>query len=276
MNRACTSAEQGSIFHHNCEIEYAGGAALERVDELCHLLYDYKNKGLACYGLPLFSRCFNLVKDTINLLSDSEAEYLIGQAAGLVPRIKFIRSRLTDWTSDFEKQASREFISSRFLHPYLTDVNSKVDLEATSSSVDRHSNIVFIGSGHFPESAIRLVKQTGAKLTCCDIWSEAVGYSKEIIRGLRLPIRAIQADGATCAVNGFSHIWIASLVPNKLQVMQNIVRNAGNGTIVVLRYGNLLKELFNYPLPPCNLANLRPLADLRGILCDSLILRLEK
>jgi hypothetical protein len=45
-----------------------------------------------------------------------------------------------------------------------------------------------------------------------------------------------------------THIIIASLVKNKLEVLEDLKSEANYDTKIVLRYGNGLKSIFNYPL----------------------------
>lgn len=46
----------------------------------------------------------------------------------------------------------------------------------------------------------------------------------------------------------YSHIIIASLVPLKCEILEKIRKKLPIRTKLILRYGNELKELFNYPI----------------------------
>ncbi len=246
---------------------------LDCVDELCHHLYDFKRRKKETYGLPRFSHCFSLVREAIGLLSDEQARRVINRWPSFVARIEFVRTRLIAWTDEFEKEASNRYAIGSWDHPYLSDVYKQVDDEVCTACVERSSRVLFIGAGHFPESAIRIAANKGCHVTCAEISKDACETSRRLIAKTSLPINIQWRDGADLNCADFSHIWIAALVPEKERILRKISLSVRSEAFVIVRYGNDLKELFNQPLSLEESCRYDILASTTGQLCDCVYLR---
>ena len=79
------------------------------------------------------------------------------------------------------------------------------------------SQIVFIGSGPLPMTAIDMHLQTGAKIVCVDNDPEAVLLSRQMIENLGLSgsISVHQAEGDKFDYAGSDVVFVAALATSK-------------------------------------------------------------
>ncbi|MCP3764385.1 hypothetical protein NLX67_18745 [Domibacillus sp. A3M-37] len=134
---------------------------------------------------------------------------------------------------------------------YMSALCESVKNELESFGINRNSKIVFIGSGAFPISALTIAKQTGAEIICLDIDLEAVEMGKNIaeLTGLESKVSFTnEAVSELSFIKGATHVMIASLVKNKLEVLEDLKSVLSEEAKVIIRYGNGLKSMFNYPL----------------------------
>lgn len=143
------------------------------------------------------------------------------------------RKILKDTNSCFQYGEELELTVKREIHDY----------EMTSSD-----HILFVGSGSMPITAFTIVKEIGAKITCVDIDKEALELSKEVAKKLGFHDISFENDLSNLTLEKYSHIIIASLVPLKCEILEKIRKKLPIRTKLILRYGNELKELFNYPI----------------------------
>lgn len=143
------------------------------------------------------------------------------------------RRILKDTDSCFQYGEELEFTVKREIHDY----------EMTSQD-----HILFVGSGSMPITAFTIAKEIGAKITCVDIDTEALDLSKEVAKKLVFHDITFENDLSTLPLEKYSHVIIASLVPLKCEILEKIRRELSISTKLILRYGNELKELFNYPI----------------------------
>ncbi|MBI3504171.1 MAG: hypothetical protein HY059_04965 [Proteobacteria bacterium] len=133
---------------------------------------------------------------------------------------------------------------------YLSEVSRLAHTELEQAGVTKRSRILFIGSGAFPVTAITLARKTGCRILGIDVDREAVAQSRELIRLLRLGelMEFALAPVGRGVLESFSHVFIASLVPDKEDLLDELHAKIGPETIVLARYGNGLKSLLNYEL----------------------------
>ncbi|MFE0505855.1 nicotianamine synthase family protein [Peribacillus butanolivorans] len=88
---------------------------------------------------------------------------------------------------------------------------------------DFHS-FAFIGAGPLPLSPLLLKQELGSKMTCLDIDKQAYTYGRGFIQDLDIDRNSsyILKDGALHDYSGYDLIWIASLVPNKEDILKQI------------------------------------------------------
>jgi hypothetical protein len=134
---------------------------------------------------------------------------------------------------------------------YLASLSGAVHGELRSATIDRDARVIFIGAGALPTSAMLIARETGAALLCLDIDEEAVALGAALAarEGLQGSVK-FSSQPVTQA--GFArdatHFVVASLVREKQAVLAQIRTIMRRDAKVLLRYGNGIKSLFNYPV----------------------------
>jgi hypothetical protein len=110
----------------------------------------------------------------------------------------------------------------------------------------RLSSIAFVGSGPLPLSTILLQQQTGKRVVCLDINAEAYDLGKKLIEqySLRHSLKYVLADGASFHYDGYNLVWIASLVPNKEEVVKRIYETNPNVIIAIRSVDGIYQLLY--------------------------------
>ncbi|ANY70202.1 hypothetical protein BBD42_29625 [Paenibacillus sp. BIHB 4019] len=98
-----------------------------------------------------------------------------------------------------------------------------------------NSPIVFVGSGPMPLSAIILHLLADVEVICLDIDPAACETSCSFLEkmGLGTKVNVMMEDGAEFDYSCYSRIFVASLVQNKLAVLEQIARTSPNPLIAV-------------------------------------------
>ena len=131
---------------------------------------------------------------------------------------------------------------------YGEELKLTVKQEIHDYKITSQDHILFVGSGSMPITAFTIAKETGAEITCVDIDKEALDLSKKVAIKLGFPNIIFENELFSLSLDKYSHIIIASLVPLKCEILENIRKTIPVTTKLILRYGNELKELFNYPI----------------------------
>lgn len=192
------------------------------LDEICSFIIKKENH-LAFYQVEKEHN----IQSYVTSIRDLSTKIL-----GLVEKEEAKRI-LQETNSSFQYGEELELTVKREIHDY----------EMTSSN-----HILFVGSGSMPITAFTIVKEIGAKITCVDIDKEALGLSKEVAKKLGFHDISFENDLSNLPLEKYSHIIIASLVPLKCEILEKIRKKLPISTKLILRYGNELKELFNYPI----------------------------
>jgi hypothetical protein len=110
----------------------------------------------------------------------------------------------------------------------------------------RLSSIAFVGSGPLPLSTILLQQQTGKRVVCLDINAEAYDLGKKLIEqySLQHSLKYVLADGASFHYDGYNLVWIASLVPNKEEVVKRIYETNPNAIIAIRSVDGIYQLLY--------------------------------
>ncbi|TMV50062.1 hypothetical protein FE783_10890 [Paenibacillus mesophilus] len=137
------------------------------------------------------------------------------------------------------------------LSDYGADLAASVKEETQAFQIGRESKVLFIGAGSFPISAMTIALETGAEVLCSDIDAEAVCLGRHMVQhaGLESNIRYTATHWTERSfLQKATHIVIASLVPSKSEVIDRLKPLLHAEAKIMVRYGNGLKSLFNYPL----------------------------
>lgn len=162
-----------------------------------------------------------------------------------------LQSRVIAAFSELEKAYARksdhQVSSTEF---YLRRVSRFAEKESRRAGITRKSRVLFVGCGALPVSSVALAVATGCRVVAIDTDRESTAFASAMIErlGLSPQIRVVCADGAKLKANLYSHVALASLVPNKREVLDNLAHTLPTGSRVLLRYGNGLYRLINYEL----------------------------
>lgn len=151
---------------------------------------------------------------------------------------------------DMEKYQSVR-VGQQSLGNYLSALSESVREEYRRLHVHEHSKVLFIGSGALPTSALTMAQDTGADVICLDFDQEAITLSKKVacITGLESRLTFLHGEIHQYPdLNDVTHVFVASLVRNKMEVIEDLRNKVKEGAKVVVRFGNGLKSVFNYPL----------------------------
>ncbi|MFG6494695.1 nicotianamine synthase family protein [Fictibacillus sp. UD] len=145
------------------------------------------------------------------------------------------------------RSCNHQLNASEYIHTLSKSVKQEMEeLQITCSS-----KVLFIGSGAFPVSALTIASEKKAEVFCVDIDQEAVIMGEKVagITGLSNHVTfSNQPLQKVDFANEATHVVIASLVKNKQEVLSELKSALQPNTRVILRYGNGLKSIFNYPL----------------------------
>ncbi|MDD9268150.1 nicotianamine synthase family protein [Paenibacillus sp. GCM10023248] len=177
---------------------------------------------------------------------------LWGHDHEVTAQARALRDTATEALCELEKLQSRR-IHNQELHIscYMDQLSESVRTELNALQIDRFSKVLFIGSGAFPLSCFTIAQETGAEVWGLDIDKEAVELANHAaaICGFGCRVRFSHQPPAELAfTKEATHIIVASLVANKLEVLEELKQAANSQALIMLRYGNGLKSLFNYPL----------------------------
>lgn len=157
-----------------------------------------------------------------------------------------IREISTKALGMIEKEEAQKIISNeKSEFNYGEELELAVKQEIYDYDMKKENNILFIGSGAMPITAFTISKEIGAKITCIDIDDEALNLSRKVAKKLGIYNIEFEKNLFNLDLNEYSHIIIASLVPLKCKILEEL-RDVD--AKIILRYGNELKELFNYPI----------------------------
>jgi 2-polyprenyl-3-methyl-5-hydroxy-6-metoxy-1,4-benzoquinol methylase len=162
-----------------------------------------------------------------------------------------LRESIVKALCDLEKYQSVRVINHESdISNYLSALSHKVKDEIETFNINDQSNVLFIGSGALPTSALTIVKETRANMMCLDIDEEAITLAEHVTKlsGLQSLVHfSTQKASELSFIREASHVIIASLVKNKAEVLEELEQALHPNAKIILRYGNGLKSLFNYP-----------------------------
>ncbi|WP_461612520.1 nicotianamine synthase family protein [Clostridium sp. Marseille-QA1073] len=203
------------------------------------------------------SECFVVLKDKLDYVCDfildssndlkwnkyvSKEEY-----DTLVKEVRESNSKALGWV---EKCQARSILNNNLdSFKYSDELRLAVENEILEFDINNKSKILFIGSGAMPITAFTINDEVNSEVVCLDVDNEALELSEKLSDKYGIKnISFSSEDISNFDLNSFSHIIIASLVEPKLDMVKYLLENINGDTKVILRYGNKLKSIFNYPL----------------------------
>lgn len=166
-------------------------------------------------------------------------------------QIKLIRESAVKAICNLEKYESKEVITGGYeSSSYFSSLSEQLEEEIDTYCMNNQSYILFIGSGALPLSALTIAKNTGAKMMCIDIDEETIPLAKQATAKLGLAAQASFSNNRVSQLidgDQFTHVIIASLVYDKDRLINELIHCIHPEAQVIVRYGDGLKSLFNYP-----------------------------
>jgi hypothetical protein len=163
-----------------------------------------------------------------------------------------LRETSAEAVSEMEKyQSLRMGKRQQDISQYINRLANTVKDELRHYGIDDRSKVLFIGSGAFPTSVLTIAKETQAQVVGLDIDPEALDLAEKVVAatGWSGEVSFTDHDLQICPfVPEATHILIASLVKNKTEVLNTLRERMDPKAKVILRYGNGIKSIFNYPL----------------------------
>lgn len=203
--------------------------------------------------------CYELLTNKLDHLSkfvvseeNNEQWQLWGEDEEIIKYSERLRDTSSKAICTIEKYQSLCTAKNQMvISEYMDSLSGTVKKEIDSFDITVQSKVLFIGSGAFPISALTLAKEAGAEVMCLDIDNEAITMGRNIaeLTGLHTKVSFSNKTASELTfVNDATHVIIASLVKNKLEVLEDLKEVLPQDAKVILRYGNGLKSIFNYPL----------------------------
>jgi histidine 2-aminobutanoyltransferase len=164
-----------------------------------------------------------------------------------------IRDLASQATSVLEKQTATVLCTeSAERSQYFKHVSLFAAEEGCAAELRHDSKLLFVGSGAIPISALSLARQFDCEVTCLDIDPQAVELSRRLLSS-QTACKTIDiqlGDIHTVPdLSSYTHVWIASLVPQKLQVLEALQQEGHPECRVLIRFSEGLGEIFNYACP---------------------------
>jgi len=142
--------------------------------------------------------------------------------------------KLTKITQKFEAIAAKTKLGYWLATRYYKDIVRK---EIKLANITRRDNILCIGGGMCPSTAILLHQATGAQVTVIDNCKHCVPKAREVIKklGLSKHIRVVYKDGETMDIGGYTVVHFALQVSPLQQVFTQVEKRATPGTRLLMR-----------------------------------------
>lgn len=167
-------------------------------------------------------------------------------------KIETIRKESAYTVCIMEKYRAKSFLESENSDTeYFKNIEGCIKKEFEQLNIDETSNILLIGVGSFPMTPIIIAKNTNAKIIGLDVDKEAVEFAEKIINllGKNLSIEvSLEKYSDIPFTKKATHIIIASTIREKFEILEDLYHLTNENVIVMMRYGNGFKSLFNYPL----------------------------
>lgn len=192
------------------------------------------------------------IEEISSFISDEKnhMEFILKGKRSILIRnlIKDIRDKSIEALGILEKIEARKILNEeRSSFEYGEKLASIVKLEIEDFEILKSSKILFIGAGAMPITAYTIFKEASANIICVDTDSEAIDLAKQVSKKLGIDGVYFERNIENIEIEKFTHIIIASLVQKKDELLEYISPKMNKDTKIILRYGNEIKEIFNFP-----------------------------
>jgi precorrin-6B methylase 2 len=153
---------------------------------------------------------------------------------------------ITKLTQKFELWATKSKLIYRFMSIYY---RMMVKREVALANIGKSDNVLCIGGGVCPYTAILINKYTQSRVTVIDNDMACIERSKEFLRRLGLKnIDIIHADGKNICCRDYSVIHIAMQITPKDFIIGEVLKKAPEGARVLVRQPKSALERLYCPL----------------------------
>ena len=133
---------------------------------------------------------------------------------------------------------------------YVLRYRPMVRREVELASLNQSDQILNIGCGSIPATAINLAGLTAGEIVCLDYDRDAVANARNVVSryGLSNRITVCKGDGRTVKINGFDAVVVALHTIGKSTVLDNFLSSAEPEQKMILRYPRShLREQYGQP-----------------------------
>ncbi len=212
--------------------------------------------------LTIYSRAYCNCYELLNIKLDELCEIMVREETirqwmvwrrdeEVQRQVDRLRETAAEALCDVEKHQSKSIsLIEMDGNKYLTTLIQSVKDDLKSFDINQQSKVLFIGSGAFPISVLTIAKEFGAKVMGLDIDSEAVQIACQVAKAFDIETLVSFSDeklSSLAFLKETTHIIIASLVKNKIEVLNQLKELIDENVHIMLRYGNGVKSIFNYP-----------------------------
>jgi len=149
--------------------------------------------------------------------------------------------------------ACKEANSYKAFEQYHEGVQLKMIYDAEKAGVNNKSRILLIGCGAYPISCLSLLGEFNCSVVGIDCDIKAIEEADKMKNIMDLKgIDFIHSKGEDFIPKGFSHIIIASLVPDKQNILEHLYQHIDSNQLILCRFGEGLQGILNYPFPHIN------------------------
>lgn len=202
-----------------------------------------------------------IIDDYATLITDPENQYIweqmeLGNDREFQQLTTELRNRSAHCVAIMEKYRALKFLNglTEVTH-YFKNIESCIEKEFGSFQVTAHAKVLLVGSGAFPMTPLQISKRTGAKVVGIDIDDEAIELGRKVVKELGSGL-SIQLENVPLEQLDFTkeatHIIFSSTIAQKYELLEQLHMMTNEQVVVVMRYGNGLKSLFNYPMSEVN------------------------
>ncbi len=157
-------------------------------------------------------------------------------------RLTSLRSSLSTCEYELEKHWAEKIIANQAHYtdyPYIDSYRALVESEISllnSQAQLSNQKICFIGSGPMSISAFEMMEQyPDLDVHCVDMSNEAINLSDAVCKASGFSMQHVNAYAQDFDYSDFDIVIIASMTLGKENVLEQIKNTAKNGTIVIIR-----------------------------------------
>lgn len=177
-----------------------------------------------------------------HLVGAPDAEFVT-----LVAELRALSSRCAALLE--KQQAARWLNDSDHPTTYFDNIHGCIADEFGAFGLTADSRVLLVGCGAFPMAPL-LIASRGARVVGIDIDAEAVALGRQVVASHdRCAQIELLCDAATDLefTREATHVVFSSTVAEKYPILDAIHPMTREDLVVVMRFGDGLKSLFNYP-----------------------------